>query len=36
MAENHLEYRYLEGEPMGEHFNEDPVSYRRLYVEWSA
>uniref|UniRef100_A0A087XMB4 PABPN1 like, cytoplasmic n=1 Tax=Poecilia formosa TaxID=48698 RepID=A0A087XMB4_POEFO len=24
MAENHLEYRYLEGEPMGEHFNEDP------------
>ncbi|XP_072236839.1 embryonic polyadenylate-binding protein 2 [Leuresthes tenuis] len=24
MAENHLEYRYLESEPIGEHFNEDP------------
>lgn len=25
MAENHLEYGYLEGEPIGEHFAEDPV-----------
>ncbi|KAM6942684.1 embryonic polyadenylate-binding protein 2 [Xenentodon cancila] len=24
MADNHLEYRYLEGEPIGEHFPEDP------------
>ena len=25
MAENHLEYGYLEGESIGEHFAEDPV-----------
>lgn len=26
MAENHLEYGYLEGESIGELFTEDPVS----------
>lgn len=26
MAENHLEYGYLEGESIGEQFTEDPVS----------
>lgn len=32
MAENHLEYGYLEGESIAEHFAEDPVGIARLYV----
>lgn len=32
MAENHLEYGYLEGESIGEHFAEDPVGIAMLYV----
>lgn len=28
MADNHLGYRYIEDEPISEHFTEDPVSHR--------
>ncbi len=31
MAENHLEYGYLEGESIGEHFAEDPVGIIILF-----
>lgn len=30
MAENHLEYGYLEGESIAEHFAEDPVGIARF------